>query len=100
MASVLVTGCGSGIGRVTAERLCELGHDVYAGVRRPEELDRPNRTTGNGSLRWVPLDVTNPEQVASAVSGLAEEFGRVDAVVNNAGQSMFAALEETSDDDI
>lgn len=101
MATVLVTGCGSGIGRVTAARLFELGHDVYAGVRKSDQLvARSAGPDGRGSLRWVPLDVTMRDQVEGAVSGLRQEFGRVDAVVNNAGQSMFAALEETSDDDI
>jgi NAD(P)-dependent dehydrogenase (short-subunit alcohol dehydrogenase family) len=101
MATVLVTGCGSGIGRVTATRLFELGHDVYAGVRKADQVAaRSVGPDGRGSLRWVLLDVTAPDQVEAAVSGLKQEFGHVDAVVNNAGQSMFAALEETSDEDI
>src|SRR5271169_6552065 len=99
MAVVLITGCGSGIGRVTAQRLAELGHNVHAGVRRGDQAPSADRARAAGSLTYVPLDVTDPAQAQRAVTDVLAEFGRVDALVNNAGSSMFAALEETSDDD-
>jgi NAD(P)-dependent dehydrogenase (short-subunit alcohol dehydrogenase family) len=99
MAVVLITGCGSGIGRVTAQRLAELGHNVHAGVRHGDQAP-PGRARAVGSLTYVPLDVTDPAQAQRAVTDVLAEFGRIDALVNNAGSSMFAALEETSDDDL
>jgi NAD(P)-dependent dehydrogenase (short-subunit alcohol dehydrogenase family) len=48
----------------------------------------------------VVLDVTNPEQVASAVSQAQEQFGGVDVLVNNAGYGFRAAVEEGDDADV
>jgi NAD(P)-dependent dehydrogenase (short-subunit alcohol dehydrogenase family) len=100
MAVVLITGCGSGIGRVTAGRLVELGHNVHAGVHRGDQALQPDRPRAVGSLTYVPLDVTDPAQAQRAVMDVLARFGRIDALINNAGSSMFSALEETSDDDL
>jgi NAD(P)-dependent dehydrogenase (short-subunit alcohol dehydrogenase family) len=81
MPSVLVTGAGRGIGRVTALRLASAGWDVLAGVRRREDGEA---LSGDGGSRIAPvvLDVTNAEQLAALPAALP---ARLDAIVNNAG---------------
>src|SRR3954465_8579348 len=88
--AVLVTGCSSGIGRATAERLAARGYTVYATARRPEavsDLEAPGgRVSG--------LDGTDGESVQAAVTTVHDEHGAVGALVNNAGYSQSGAVEE------
>src|ERR1700749_3452691 len=71
----LVTGANRGIGKAIADDLLARGAaKVYAGVRDPA-------TVTDDRLVAVRLDVTDPDQVASA----AAQLGDVDIVVNNAG---------------
>jgi hypothetical protein len=74
----LVTGANRGIGEAIAARLEARGATVYAGSRDPEAV------TAEGQ-RAVRLDVTDDEEVASAFDRVAEEAGRLDVLVNNAG---------------
>ena len=100
MSVVLITGCGSGIGRASALYLARRGHAVFAGVRRPESGDGLKREAGDGSsITPVRIDVRDPSRVDHAVSEVLAAAGRIDVLVNNAGISMFAATEEISDED-
>ena len=83
--SALVTGCSSGIGRATAERLADGGWTVYATARRPETLAGLEAR----GCRILALDVTDEASMAAAV----EAAGPVGALVNNAGYSQSGALE-------
>lgn len=87
--AVLVTGCSSGIGRATAERLARRGHRVYATARRPETID-DLRALGCETLA---LDVTDSESMAQAVKTVEEAEGAVGVLVNNAGYSQGGAVE-------
>jgi len=91
----LVTGCSSGIGRALAGLLSSRGWTVYAGARSRSALDEL------GAQGCIPLslDVCSDAQCQAAVSRVETEQGRVDALVNNAGYGLHAALEETSLDD-
>lgn len=73
----LVTGANRGMGAVTANALADRGATVYAGSRDP--------TAVAGTLRGVELDVTDDGQIDAAVERIAEEAGRLDVLVNNAG---------------
>jgi NAD(P)-dependent dehydrogenase (short-subunit alcohol dehydrogenase family) len=91
--AVLVTGCSSGIGRATAERLAAAGLTVYASARRLESL------AGLAGCRAVQLDVTDDASLQAAVARIEQEEGAVGVLVNNAGYSQSGAVESVSLDD-
>jgi NAD(P)-dependent dehydrogenase (short-subunit alcohol dehydrogenase family) len=83
--SVLVTGTSTGIGEACVRRFAAEGWTVFAGVRRPEDGERV-RSGAGGDVRPVLLDVTDPTQVAAAVTEVAAATGgRLHGLVNNAG---------------
>src|SRR5438105_4304740 len=88
--AVLITGCSTGIGRATAERLVERGHTVYATARRPESIAD---LEGKG-CKTLALDVTDEESMKAAVAAVEEAEGAVGALVNNAGYSQSGAIED------
>jgi NAD(P)-dependent dehydrogenase (short-subunit alcohol dehydrogenase family) len=87
MKTVLITGCSSGYGLETARHFHAQGWNVIATMRTPqtEVLPRSER------LRLLPLDVTKPESIATAL----EAAGPIDVLVNNAGVGLFGAFEVT-----
>lgn len=87
--AVLITGCSTGIGRATAERLAANGHTVYATARRPESIAD---LEGKG-CRTLALDVTDEASMAAAVQAVEDAEGAVGALVNNAGYSQSGAVE-------
>ena len=93
---VLITGCSTGIGRATAERLGKAGHKVYATARR---LDSIADLEGRG-CRILALDVTDDDSMRTAVAAVEEAEGRIDALVNNAGYSQSGAVESIEIDDV
>jgi NADP-dependent 3-hydroxy acid dehydrogenase YdfG len=87
--AVLITGCSSGIGRATAERLANRGLTVYATARRLESIaDLAER-----GCRTLALDVTDEQSMAAAVATVEQAEGAVGALVNNAGYSQSGAVE-------
>ncbi|MFU8852202.1 SDR family NAD(P)-dependent oxidoreductase [Micromonospora sp. SL1-18] len=87
---VLITGCSSGIGAATALRLHRAGHLVYASARRVDEL----AGLAAAGIATLHLDVTDEASMQAVVKRIAEERGRIDALVNNAGYGVIGALEE------
>lgn len=89
--TILITGCSSGIGRATAEHFFERGWNVAASQRNPA-----NRRE---DARWFEpaLDVTDEASVHAAVEATISRFGRVDALVNNAGYGLVGTFESMSD---
>jgi len=94
MGTVLVTGASRGIGRATTLRLAADGWEVVAGVRRPEDGEALVEEA-RGRVRPVRLDVTDAGDVA-----VLGELGPLDAVVNNAGITVFGPLEGLAVDDV
>ncbi len=95
--TALVTGAARGIGLATAERFLADGWRVAlldidgpAVDATAARLDQPDRVLA------VTADVSDPEQVAAAIATIAERFGRLDALVNNAGIAVFKPLTETT----
>jgi meso-butanediol dehydrogenase / (S,S)-butanediol dehydrogenase / diacetyl reductase len=91
-----VTGAGSGIGRATAVRLAADGFRVVLAGRRVNALDETAALIGAPEVLVMQCDVTLPETVHGAARLVLERFGRLDAVVNNAGISRTAAFAEVS----
>ena len=94
--AVLITGCSTGIGRATAERLAANGSTVYATARRPESIAD---LEGKG-CRTLALDVTDEASMVAAVKAVEEAEGAVGVLVNNAGYSLSGALESLDMDDV
>jgi NADP-dependent 3-hydroxy acid dehydrogenase YdfG len=93
---VLITGCSSGIGYATAERLLSDGRTVYATARRPETLDAL-KAKGATTLA---LDVTDEASMSAAVAQVTDAEGAVGVLINNAGYSQSGAVESVAPDDI
>jgi NAD(P)-dependent dehydrogenase (short-subunit alcohol dehydrogenase family) len=88
--AVLITGCSTGIGRATAERLADKGWPVYATARKVGSI---KDLEGRGAT-VLPLDVTNEESMRAAVDQIEAEHGAVGVLVNNAGYSQSGTIEE------
>src|SRR5215210_6437315 len=87
--AVLITGCSSGIGYATAERLADVGWRVYATARDVEKI-APLEQHG---CELLPLDVTDEDSMRSAVDEVERQEGAVGVLVNNAGYSQSGAVE-------
>jgi len=94
--AVLITGCSTGIGRATAERLARAGHPVYATARRPEAL----AGLEDAGCTLLTLDVTDEDSMQAAVARVVADHGAVGALVNNAGYSASGAMEKVSPQDL
>src|SRR3954452_3146094 len=94
--AVLITGCSTGIGRATAERLAANGHTVYATARRPESIADLEAK----GCKLLALDVCDEASMQAAVDQVVAEQGAVGALVNNAGYSQSGALETLDMDDV
>jgi NAD(P)-dependent dehydrogenase (short-subunit alcohol dehydrogenase family) len=95
----LITGCSSGLGRALAEAAIASGHNAVVTARDVARVGDLADATPERVLT-VALDVTNPEQVVSAVEQAQHRFGGVDVLVNNAGYGYRAAVEEGDDAEV
>jgi NAD(P)-dependent dehydrogenase (short-subunit alcohol dehydrogenase family) len=97
---IIITGSGSGFGRLTAETLARSGHIVYGGLSKPDDGKYPHYkafaefSKGNGcDLRGIHLNIVDDDIIAHAVARVLEEQGRIDAVVHNAGHMSLGPAE-------
>ena len=86
---VFITGASSGIGFDAARKLASQGHKVYAGARRTDRLEALKE------YGVVPLfiDVTDDVSCQAAVRQILDAEGRIDVLVNNAGDGFYGAVE-------
>ena len=89
---LLVTGTSTGIGQATALRAAAAGWSVVATMRDPAV----DETLGAAGIDVRRLDVTDAASVETCLAGVRATYGRLDAVVNNAGISNFDATMEMS----
>jgi 3-oxoacyl-[acyl-carrier protein] reductase len=97
----IITGASGGIGRTTAVTLAAEGASVLLVARREQalaEAARPCREAG-GSAETLALDITGPDAGERVLETCLERFGRVDALVNNAGTSAVRSLDQLTDED-
>ena len=93
MATWLITGCSTGLGRALAEAVLARGHNAVVTARDTTTVADLAEAHPDAVLA-VALDVTDREQVAHAVRAAEERFGGVDVLVNNAGYGYRGAIEE------
>lgn len=93
--TILITGCSSGLGKMTASHFAAKGWNVIATMRTPEPdlaQEFPDR------VLVQPLDVSDPTSIDAAIQAGLKRFGGLDAVVNNAGITMISVFEATPED--
>src|SRR6185437_1274577 len=100
MAKVwFITGASRGFGRIWTDAALRRGDKVAATARSLASLAGLTAAYGDHVLA-LELDVTRPEQVATAVTKAYEHFGRLDIILNNAGYSLVGTIEEGSPEDV
>ena len=84
----VVTGASSGLGVAFATALAEAGADVVLAARRADRLEQTRRAVEERGRRAlvVTADVAQPEDAQGVIDAAMREYGRVDALVNNAGK--------------
>jgi NAD(P)-dependent dehydrogenase (short-subunit alcohol dehydrogenase family) len=93
----LVTGAGRGMGVDIAQAALAAGYSVVATGRKPEKV---TQAVGESEdLLAVKLDVTDPADAQAAVRAAVDRFGRIDVLVNNAGNFHAGFFEEISPED-
>ena len=94
---VLITGAGRGMGVDIARAALDAGHRVVATARNADRVTQA--LDSSDDLLAVSLDVTDPASVQAAVDTAVERFGRIDVLVNNAGNFYAGFFEEITPDD-
>ena len=99
---VLITGCSSGFGMISAARLSSLGYTVYASMRDLSknndlkvELDR--RDT---NCHMIELDVRDDTSIQKTINTIADNEGQLDILINNAGYGIGGFFEDLSEEEI
>jgi NAD(P)-dependent dehydrogenase (short-subunit alcohol dehydrogenase family) len=97
-AVAVVTGSSSGIGYETSLLLAKNGFFTYATMRTPDKSNKINKSKQNKKLplEILRLDVTDDKSVKEAIENIADERGRIDVLVNNAGYALVGPVEELS----
>ena len=89
-----ITGAGRGMGVDIAQAALAAGHAVVATGRNPEAV--ANAVGETDDLLVVELDITSPASAEAAVQAASDRFGRIDVLVNNAGNFFAGFFEELS----
>ena len=95
---VLVTGATSGIGAACARALAAAGARVAAGGRREDRLKSLADEVGRDKILPVRMDVRSPADSLRFAEAAVSEFGRVDALIANAGIGAYGSILDHSDD--
>ena len=93
----LITGCSTGFGRELAKLVLARGWRAVVTARDPSKVSDIVEGYGDRAL-VLPLDVTRRAQIDAVVAATRQTFGRIDALVNNAGYGYLAAIEEGEDE--
>ncbi|RMH11647.1 MAG: SDR family oxidoreductase [Planctomycetota bacterium] len=96
----IITGAGSGIGRACALKLGALGWNCTLVGRTRQTLDATAEACGKEKTCVVQADLTDPVAPGQIVERTRSVFGRVDAVINNAGYASFKPFHEFTEEDL
>lgn len=95
--TVLITGASSGIGKASAKKFASEGWNVIATMRSPEkEVELRNFD----NILVIKLEVTNPSSIQTAIDSGVGRFGKIDALINNAGFGVFGAFETATEEQV
>jgi NAD(P)-dependent dehydrogenase (short-subunit alcohol dehydrogenase family) len=92
-----ITGAGRGMGTDIAKAALAAGHAVVATGRNPEKVIQA--VGESEDLLAVKLDVTDPAEAKAAIQAAVDRFGRIDVLVNNAGNFYAGFFEEITPED-
>ncbi len=94
---IFITGASTGIGLETAKYFQAKNWRVAATMR---SLDKASDLERIADIECFRLDVTDPESIRRAIADTLDRFGRIDAVVNNAGYGLIGAFEAATPEQI
>jgi NAD(P)-dependent dehydrogenase (short-subunit alcohol dehydrogenase family) len=92
--TVIITGAGGGIGRATAVELSRLGYRMVLVGRTQNTLEETRQLLKDSIV--VPADITKLGDVDAVIERTLSSFGRIDALVNNAGVAPVLSIEQTT----
>ncbi len=95
--TVLITGASSGIGKTSALKFHAEGWNVVATMRTPEKAVW---APAGASFLATRLDVTEPASIRTAIDSALAQFGRIDAIVNNAGYGLVGPFEASTPEQV
>ena len=95
--TIIITGASSGIGKAAAKKFAAEGWNVVATMRSPE---LENELTQLDNVLVTKLDVQQPDSIDGAIQKGLDRFGRIDAVVNNAGYGQNGIFEATTPEQV
>lgn len=95
---VAITGASSGIGAASARALVDQGASVVVGARRVDRLRAMADQLGEEQVAAVEMDVRDPAACKALVDVALERYGRLDAIVANAGMGAYGGIMDLSDE--
>jgi NAD(P)-dependent dehydrogenase (short-subunit alcohol dehydrogenase family) len=102
--NVLITGCSSGIGLLTAVAFARRGDQVSATMRSASRagalLEAAEAAGVTGQIEIIEIDVTSTESVDAGVAGVLDRYGSIDVLVNNAGIEIHGAVYLAGDSEV
>ncbi len=94
----IITGASSGIGKALAEKYASEGWDLVIAARRLELLQELQKTLTGVEVLVVKTDVTEEADCKYLIDSAVKKFERIDLLINNAGISMRASIEDVEMD--
>jgi len=91
---VIITGASSGIGKALAEKYASEGFNLVLAARRIERLNALKDKLDNVEVLSIKTDVSKEEDCKNLINSAVEKFGKIDILINNAGISMRASIED------
>lgn len=96
--NVLITGASRGIGKSIAQTLTMEGYNVYICARNENNLKATLQEIK--ATKYYTTDLTNTEQCKMLISNIIDDAGSIDILINNAGDYVYSAIEQTKEEDI